>query len=360
MLRTTLVVVLVAVTLVAGGASADPLARGNEAVPESSAADGDGLRTGPDTDADGLADARERAAGTDQLLTDTDGDGLLDGAEVDEFGTDPLVADSDGDGIADGRESSHYDTDPNRVDSDGDGLDDGVEVSTDPAMSAADPARFDVFVELDYMIGEKPSEEALDRLLAAFADAPVENPDGSTGVALHVVVDDAIPRETGISFAERDRMMRDHMDYDGTGYRYAVAVVDAAHGSKDVYGFASVRGNNGAMVVERFDRPQAQANHFMHELGHSLGLGPSTFRGIDSTDLGYGEYASVMNYNSGRDVMGFSSGPPFDDWAYIGANVYTPSTEAVDASGRKPPQGTGLAARSHVGAKLRTLTAAEA
>lgn len=365
MLRTTVLLGLVATVLVAGGASADPLSGGNDVVPESATAGGDAVRSGGsdtagrDTDGDGLADGRERDFGTDQLATDTDGDGLRDGPEADDHGTDLLVADSDGDGLDDGIELSRYDTDPTSGDTDGDGLADGKEVSADPAMSAADPARFDVFVELDYMVGERPAEAAIDRLVEAFADAPVENPDGSTGIALHVEVDDAVPRHTGTSFPERDRIMADHMDYDGKGYHYAVAVVDAAHGSKDVYGFSSIGGNNGAMVVERFDRPQAQANHVMHELGHSLGLGSSAFRGIDSTEFSYGEYSSVMNYNSGRDVLGYSSGAPFDGWGYIEANVYTPSTGRIDASDRAQRNGTATAARSGVEDEVRDLSTTE-
>jgi hypothetical protein len=68
---------------------------------------------------------------------DTDGDGLIDAAEVNIHGTDPLDADSDGDGLGDGAEVNVHGTDPLDADSDGDGLDDGVEVAagsdpTDP------------------------------------------------------------------------------------------------------------------------------------------------------------------------------------------------------------------------------------
>jgi len=54
-----------------------------------------------DTDLDGLTDVREAELGTDPALADTDGDGLLDGEEVDEFGTDPFTFDSDEDGFPD-------------------------------------------------------------------------------------------------------------------------------------------------------------------------------------------------------------------------------------------------------------------
>lgn len=57
-----------------------------------------------DPDGDLLNNGRELQAGTDPNRGDTDGDGLGDGAEVDQHGTDPLVGDSEGDDWADGVE----------------------------------------------------------------------------------------------------------------------------------------------------------------------------------------------------------------------------------------------------------------
>ena len=86
--------------------------------------------TEPDSDGDGVSDARERVAGTDPENPDSDGDGLGDGMEIDLLGTDPMAADSDNDGIADAEEVEVYRTDPNAPDSDGDGYDDGIEILT--------------------------------------------------------------------------------------------------------------------------------------------------------------------------------------------------------------------------------------
>lgn len=58
---------------------------------------------GPDTDGDGLSDAKEEEIYTDSILSDTDGDGISDGDEV-RLGTNPLIDDSDGDGVDDGDE----------------------------------------------------------------------------------------------------------------------------------------------------------------------------------------------------------------------------------------------------------------
>ncbi|MDY6049988.1 MAG: Rib/alpha-like domain-containing protein [Corynebacterium sp.] len=57
-----------------------------------------------DTDGDGLPDDVEEQLGTDPYDVDSDGDGLWDGDEVNQFRTDPLNKDTDGDGATDGQE----------------------------------------------------------------------------------------------------------------------------------------------------------------------------------------------------------------------------------------------------------------
>jgi hypothetical protein len=65
--------------------------------------DSDGLGDvcDPDDDNDGLTDVEEAALGTNPFLQDTDGDGLLDGEEVNVYFTNPLLKDSDKDGYND-------------------------------------------------------------------------------------------------------------------------------------------------------------------------------------------------------------------------------------------------------------------
>lgn len=81
-----------------------------------------------DRDFDGLNATDEAFYGTEDTNPDSDGDGLLDGEEVQVYGSDPLAIDSDDDGISDYDEVAVYKSDPASSDTDGDGFTDGTEV----------------------------------------------------------------------------------------------------------------------------------------------------------------------------------------------------------------------------------------
>jgi hypothetical protein len=83
--------------------------------------------SGADDDGDGLSTLDEYKLNTSPVLTDTDGDTLSDGNEVNTYGTDPLNSDSDRDGLTDADEINTTGTDPLDADSDSDGLPDGWE-----------------------------------------------------------------------------------------------------------------------------------------------------------------------------------------------------------------------------------------
>lgn len=67
----------------------------------------------PDADNDGLLNTDEATWGSDPLVPDTDGDGLSDGQEVNNYGTDPIDPDTDNDGVTDGDEINIFGLDPN-------------------------------------------------------------------------------------------------------------------------------------------------------------------------------------------------------------------------------------------------------
>jgi beta-lactam-binding protein with PASTA domain len=119
------------------------------------------------------------------------GEGIINGQHHAYLLTPPCIAaggDTDGDGLCDDWEKNGY-TDPNT----------GKFVDL-PAMGA-NPMHKDIFVQADYMVSEggcDPSgscvvghshqlnPDAIALVTAAFANAPVNNPDNTTGITLHI------------------------------------------------------------------------------------------------------------------------------------------------------------------------------
>lgn len=94
-----------------------------------------------DSDGNQLLDYIEAQLGTNPNNPDSDGDGLTDGQEVNEYETNPLKADTDQDGLNDYDEVIVHKTDPKKPDTDGDQLSDGDEVAqyrTDPLKKDSD------------------------------------------------------------------------------------------------------------------------------------------------------------------------------------------------------------------------------
>jgi len=104
---------------------------------------------GIDNDGDGVTDAAggdpscASASDPGEDTADEDGDGLLDGDEINVHMTDPLSPDTDGDGLLDGFEVDNG-INPLSTDTDGDGLTDGFEVQygfdpLNPGEESQDP-----------------------------------------------------------------------------------------------------------------------------------------------------------------------------------------------------------------------------
>jgi outer membrane protein OmpA-like peptidoglycan-associated protein len=106
-----------------------------------------------DTDGDGLGDDAEIELGTDPENPDTDGDDLTDGEEVLDYRTNPLDPDTDLDALKDGEEVKQYRTDPRDRDTDDGGVADGHEViedKTDPLDGEDDLILFELDIKFDY------------------------------------------------------------------------------------------------------------------------------------------------------------------------------------------------------------------
>lgn len=360
--------------------------------PLSTDTDGDGVsdydevkeyNTNPkkaDTDGDGLSDGREIKSGTDPLESDTDGDGLSDGSEVNEYDSDPTSQDTDGDGLLDGEEArigtslTNTDTDgdglsdkeevegktsplkrdtdgdklsdsaekivgtdPLDKDTDGDGFWDGVEASdTEIIGKEGDPLKKDVYIKIDRTKNvDGLDQESINKLINAFENAPVQNPNG-TGINLHIYSGEGtINAPDSISLQEYYENYYDSEEVYGVkeiGF-YHVLLVDEIEGRNENTVGVTAPQITG-MLVERRSDSGVTGSTIMHELGHNLGLYPDEYSGIDSTKKDWEEYPSVMNYNHPRNrkqIYTFSSGEGFDDWNKIKNSLpqEKPSSELV-------------------------------
>ena len=231
------------------------------------------------------------------------------------------------------------------VDTDGDGMLDvwetsGLHVTVGgvdkfvnlPAMGA-NPLHKDIFVEADYMTGHQPIPSAIWVIADAFNNAPVSNPDGSTGIHLHVDYGPTAPliwapgNWGSLSQAAALTYQTNLGTCPGPSYDYDWSAFDTiknanftteraavfhynvwAHSLCAAYGSTSgiSRNATGAtfgsgasdFIVSLggwtgdVGSANEQAGTFMHELGHNLGL---RHGGEDHTQW-KPNYISVMNY----------------------------------------------------------------
>jgi len=150
------------------------------------------------------------------------------------------------------------------------------------APLGANPNHKDIFVQINYAnatIRQNASCAEFDRIVAAFASAPVSNPDGRPGINLHI--------DAGKSCPGRNYNLGGSSIYNagacpGTSPTFnAVNLPESRIGTFHVAGFSPTCGGGGAeggaatflgteMVVYT-DGPSF-AHVLMHELGHNLGL----------------------------------------------------------------------------------------
>ena len=249
------------------------------------------------------------------------------------------LGDTDGDGLLDAWESGPIDTDGDTI------------ADLDLPAMGAEPDHKDIFVELDCMAPHCYPDSVLAPVIKAFADAPVANPDGTTGIRLHVdngsasvmnpVTGDTwgalskaevIPHQNTIgtftagvyNWAGFDALKDLHF---ATPRRRAFHYVISVHQLGGAPNFAGLsRGvDDGASdfvisqgrVVDGNDISDGsaafQANTFMHELGHNLGLK----HGGNDDEINKPSYLSIMNYTfpgtmpklDGTQVLDYSRHP---------------------------------------------------
>ena len=264
--------------------------------------------------------------------------------------------DIDGDGIPNTWEMKGYDAD-------GDGK---IDVNY-PAMGA-NPLKKDLFVEMDYMPDLLASEDELDRITEIYAKLPIRNPNGTTGINIHL--DAGSARSAKYNLGGGNEVA--HEQLDGKMQRWGdlyLANMDPnrrsvfhymiwgdSHGDKGSSGPGYVGGRGFIVTVgPRFWGKSATSDvrvaTFVHELGHTLGM---SHGGTDSVNF-KPNYISIMNYRyhlrgleraDGTKYFGYSTRAykdldetKLDEKTGFGRNAYglyyngKPAWEAIDFNG---------------------------
>jgi hypothetical protein len=239
-----------------------------------------------------------------------------------------LNMDDDNDGLLNDWEIRGYDADGNGT----------IDVNL-PAMGANSKHK-DIFVEIDWMEGcpgsRKPTTGAIGKIVQAFANAPVKNPDGIDGITLHIdygqgglftggtkiaCVDTLIWPEDfqPLKTANFDAKKRQRI------FHYSIWANFLEIPGEGRKGGAGEQGGDDLVISLGTSRGNdtSQAGIFMHELGHNLGLNHG---GVGNYVDYKPNHLSVMNYsftltglildsNKGTIDYGRSSPPALNELA---------------------------------------------
>ena len=209
-------------------------------------------------------------------------------------------------------------TDPENPDTDGDGIGDGDEVlgtigGLDLPAMGTNPLRRDILIEYDWFDdglecfthSHAPTATALAQVTAAFAAAPVGNPDGSTGINVihdrgqggaftggNLIADADGVLIAGVNGAEFANLKAVHFDANRSGYFHYTILPHRYDTNSSSSGQAELPGDDMIVSLYCAGTDVNVAHTIMHELGHNLRLRHGGFDHCNYKP----NYNSVMNY----------------------------------------------------------------
>lgn len=261
--------------------------------------------------------------------------------------------DTDDDGLLDEWETTGIDTN-------GDGT-----VELDLAAMGANPNHKDIFIELDSMPNHAIAQAAINTVVASFAAAPVGNPDGTTGITMHVdngptsvmnpvtgatwgalsrgtttIPETAVlgvftgPGNTNYSWAAFDALKAANFPAErAPAFRYAISGHQYGAATNTSSGLArGISGSDFLITLGGFcavgdcsGTVAQQTGTFMHELGHTLNLRHGGNDNINRKP----NYLSIMNY--AFQMTGLTAGGVGGryDYSRFGPAVLPPLNEAA-------------------------------
>jgi len=184
--------------------------------------------------------------------------------------------------------------------------------------------RKQMFYELDYMTGHKPVQSAIEPVIQAFLDAPVNNIDGSTGIDLFITVDEdygfhkiLVPINGTAANPGFDQFKVNFFgtaaqragpsaaaDLTGTFqyYRYMSFIHQLTY-NPPTSGWGEIGGNDVVISLGAFagnvGSTGQQTGTILHEIGHNIFLDHGGVDGLNCKP----NYLSVMNYLFQFDVL---------------------------------------------------------
>lgn len=239
-----------------------------------------------DTDDDLLSDREERRLNLDPENDDTDGDGLLDGWEVNGF--------------------PYFDENGRRK---------------NLKLKGADPLRADIYVQMDYMVDQaasidfKPSASIIKKVKQVFADAEFFNDfygygDGSKGISIHLEIGEEIPYQENLEpFIEEFRKIkRANFEKEKAQLYHYMIWVEKYDGTTSSGVSLGIPHSDFIVALGSSLDEDQKIGTFLHELGHNLNLkhGGCDHRKYKPNHL------SVMNYSYQFDGVPGATGPVFD------------------------------------------------